>query len=192
MNNAAQDNESAEALVTAIARRLKRERERHGVSASELARRAGLAKSTLTQLEAAKGNPSVETLWALAVALGVPFAQLIDAPQPSMRVVRAGEGVTTHAEHSHYKATLLAACPPGSQHNLYRLEFTAGAARHAEPHIPGTIEHLIVANGQLRTGPVDDPIELDAGDYATFPGDVGHLYEAITETATALLMMEYR
>ena len=46
---------------------LRRERERVGLSLSELAKRAGIAKSTLSQLESASGNPSVETLWALGV-----------------------------------------------------------------------------------------------------------------------------
>ena len=44
------------------------ERERAGMSLAELAR-AGLAKSTLSQLESGTGNPSLETLWALAMAL---------------------------------------------------------------------------------------------------------------------------
>ena len=35
------------------------------ISLTELARRAGLAKSTLSQLEAGTGNPSIETLWSL-------------------------------------------------------------------------------------------------------------------------------
>ncbi|HEY0003157.1 MAG TPA: helix-turn-helix transcriptional regulator, partial [Actinoplanes sp.] len=57
--------------LATIAAALRRERERVGVSIAELARRAGIAKSTLSQLEAGTGNPSVETRWALAVGLGV-------------------------------------------------------------------------------------------------------------------------
>ena len=48
-----------------IARSIRRERERVGLSLSELAKQAGIAKSTLSQLESGTGNPSVETLWAL-------------------------------------------------------------------------------------------------------------------------------
>lgn len=48
---------------------VKRERGRIGISVSELAKRAGIAKSTLSQLESGSGNPSLETLWALAMAL---------------------------------------------------------------------------------------------------------------------------
>ena len=44
--------------IAVIAASLRRERERLGLSQSELAKRAGIAKSTLSQLEAAAGNPS--------------------------------------------------------------------------------------------------------------------------------------
>src|SRR5690606_27397827 len=53
----------------AIAAAVRRERERAGLSLTELARRAGVAKSTLSRLESGTANPSVETLWALGVAL---------------------------------------------------------------------------------------------------------------------------
>ena len=45
-----------------IAHTLRREREAAGVSVSELARRAGVSKATVSQLEGGSGNPSVETL----------------------------------------------------------------------------------------------------------------------------------
>ena len=66
------------APIAAIAASLQRERKRVGLSLAEVARRAGIAKSTLSQLESGTGNPSVETLWALSVTLDVPFAQLVE------------------------------------------------------------------------------------------------------------------
>ena len=63
----------AKASMDVIADSLRRERRRTGLSLSEVARRAGLSKSTLSQLESGAGNPSLETLWALAVTLDVPF-----------------------------------------------------------------------------------------------------------------------
>jgi transcriptional regulator with XRE-family HTH domain len=61
-----------------IAKSLVRERLRTGLSLAEIARRAGIAKSTLSQLEAGNGNPSIETLWSLCVALDIPFARLLE------------------------------------------------------------------------------------------------------------------
>ncbi|MFC7640091.1 helix-turn-helix domain-containing protein [Streptosporangium lutulentum] len=65
---------SSRDLAALIAASVRRERDRAGLSLTELAKRAGIAKSTLSQLESGVGNPSVETLWGLGAALGVPFS----------------------------------------------------------------------------------------------------------------------
>lgn len=78
-----------EDLRPRIARTLRREREAAGLSVSELARRAGISKATVSQLENGAGNPSVETLWALGVALGVPFAVLVDQQASAPTLIRA-------------------------------------------------------------------------------------------------------
>src|SRR6187549_652974 len=95
--------------LATIAAALRRERERVGISIAELARRAGVAKSTLSQLEAGTGNPSIETLWSLGVALGIPFSRLVEPPAPVIRLVRAGEGPRLRSEHADFAAALLAA-----------------------------------------------------------------------------------
>ncbi|HGN1752866.1 TPA: helix-turn-helix domain-containing protein, partial [Providencia stuartii] len=43
--------------IELIAKALVRERQKSGLSLSELSRQAGIAKSTLSQLEAGNGNP---------------------------------------------------------------------------------------------------------------------------------------
>src|SRR5579883_3184197 len=77
----------------ALARNLKDFRERQGLSLNELAAKARIGKSTLSVLETGRGNPNIETIWAIAVALGIPFGQLIDTSHVEMRVIRKGEGV---------------------------------------------------------------------------------------------------
>ncbi len=200
--------------VSAIAAALRRERERVGLTLSELARRAGVAKSTLSQLEAGTGNPSIETLWALGVALGVPFSQLVDPPTPHVRVVRAGEGGAIHSELANVAATLLSAGAPHTRRDLYVMSIEPGPpapgtpqranddrgagagtkrwVRESQAHLPGSVEHIVVAAGRLRTGPLDAPIELGPGDYATFRGDAPHHYEALEPGTWAVLMMEHR
>jgi transcriptional regulator with XRE-family HTH domain len=177
--------------IEAIARSIRRERERAGLSLSELAKRAGLAKSTLSQLEAGTGNPSVETLWALGVALDVPFSRLVDIRAVPVCVIRAGAGFGVRATEANFTAALLATCPPGARRDIYLLAVEPGAAREADPHLPGTVEHAVVISGRLRLGPVDDPVELGPGDYARFPGDVPHSYVALAGATTAVLVMEH-
>lgn len=182
---------SSDSPHSVIATAVRRERERAGLTLTELARRAGLAKSTLSQLEAGTGNPSVETLWALGVALGIPFSQLVTSQVPQVQVVRAGEGPRVRSEHAEFAGTLLAAGSHHARRDLYVIELGPGPARQAEPHTPGSVEHLVVAAGRLRTGPVAQPVELGPGDYASFPGDVPHLYQALVPDTRAVLVMEH-
>ena len=77
-----------------------------------MANRAGIAKSTLSQLESTSGNPSIETLWALCVALGVQFSQLRDPSPPQVQVIRAGERPVLASAQAEYRTTLLSASPP--------------------------------------------------------------------------------
>lgn len=179
------------APLAAIAAALRRERSRHHVSLTELARRAGIAKSTLSQLEAGTGNPSVETLWALAVALDVPFSRLVDPPIAPVHVLRAGEGIAIASEHAPFTGTLLAACPPGARRDLHVITAEPGAAREADGHIPGTVEHMLVTAGRWQAGPDGDEVELGVGDYARFPGDRAHRYVALSPGSAAVLVMEY-
>jgi transcriptional regulator with XRE-family HTH domain len=178
--------------LATIAAALRRERERVGVSLTELARRAGIAKSTLSQLEAGTGNPSVETLWSLGVALGVPFSRLVEPPAPRVQVVRSGEGPKVRSDHADFAGTLLSSGSAHARRDVYVIELEPGAARHAEAHIPGSVEHLVCAAGRIRTGPADAPVELGPGDYAAFPGDIPHVYEALEPASWGVLVMEHR
>ncbi|GIJ44468.1 XRE family transcriptional regulator [Virgisporangium aliadipatigenens] len=179
------------APIEAIARAIRRERERAGLSLTELARRAKLAKSTLSQLEAGTGNPSIETLWALGVALDVPFSRLVDTRSTPTVVIRAGEGPALRSAEANYTGLLLSACPPGARRDLYLITCEPGTPRVAEAHLPGSVEHIVLATGRLRVGPDEEPVELAPGDYARFPGDVPHRYEALTPGTVAVLLMEH-
>ena len=174
-----------------IAAALRRERERHAISLAELARRAGLAKSTLSQLEAGAGNPSVETLWALAVALDVPFSRLVDPPAAPVHVVRAGDRPVLHSEHAPFTSTLLAACPPGARRDLHVMTAEPGPVREAQPHQAGVVEHMVIVSGRWRAGPVDGEVELAVGDYLRFAADQPHRYQALAADSAAVLVMEY-
>lgn len=54
-----------------IGSRLRRERERVGISQRELARRIGLSASMISQIESGQSKPSVSTLYAIVTELGV-------------------------------------------------------------------------------------------------------------------------
>ena len=176
--------------ISVIAKSLVRERQRTGLSLAEIARRAGIAKSTLSQLEAGNGNPSLETLWSLCVALDIPFARLLEPQVPKTQVIRCGEGTKVVAEQAHYQAILLAACPPGARRDIYLLLTQPGADRISQPHPPGSIEHIIVTKGKALVGLTEAPEVLGEGDYICYPADQEHIFKALEADTQAILVAE--
>ncbi|MDC0739647.1 XRE family transcriptional regulator [Cognatishimia sp. SS12] len=173
-----------------IARAIQRERQRADISLTALAQQAGLAKSTLSQLEAGKGNPSVETLWSIAAALGVPFSHLFEMPEPEVKLIRATEGVGVSSDHADFSTTLLDKCPAARRRDIYRAKVLRGEDRRANPHPAGTVEHVIVISGTVTVGPVDKPATLNTGDYYRYPADVAHQYVAECAEAQIVCIME--
>lgn len=182
---------AASTLRAQIARRVGELRAASGRSLGDLAATAGIGKSTLHAIESGDANPGIETLWALAHALDVPFGDLLDPPTPRIRVVRAGEGPRVMSEAADMAVHLLASTGHAARVELYQLVLQPGRVRAAQPHVEGTVEHLLVVAGRMCVGPQDAPVELATGDLATFPGDCDHQYEALASDSRAVLMIEY-
>lgn len=179
-------------LRTRIAQSLRRERERVGLSAAELSRRAGVSKATVSQLENAATTPNVETLWALGDALGVPFSVFVEEGQSEPKLIRASELVGVSAEAAAYSASLLSAGPVGARRDLYLIQAEPGATRDSAPHLAGTVEHVVLLSGSADVGPREAPLTMHPGDYLTYPGDAPHLFRALEPGTKAVLITELR
>jgi transcriptional regulator with XRE-family HTH domain len=170
-----------------IAASLRILRQRQGLSVAQLAERSGVARATLTKLEAGQGNPTIDTLYALADTLGAALGDLIDEPSARVEVIRAGEGIRVRGAVT---ARLLDRIHGRTLAELYEVTL-ATRARRASPHPAGVVESLILTAGRLRVGPAEHPVELSAGDFVRFPGDVPHLYQAIGAPARGILVMSH-
>jgi transcriptional regulator with XRE-family HTH domain len=175
----------------ALARSLKRRRLERAISLSELARRAGVSKATLSSLERGTGNPSVDTVWALAEALKVPFGDLFDGAEEDVIKVHRLKDAQIVSEEDGFRGRRLLSRQGRGGFELYVLELAAGAKRNAAGHSPGVTEHVLVLDGQVEAGPDDDAATLAAGDYLTFAADLPHHYHALAGAARVLLLTDY-
>lgn len=168
---------------------LRRVRMERYVSLSELSRASGVSKATLSALESGTGNPTLETLDALAGALDIKLEVLVTGEGTRARVVRAEEGAWV--EGSAVGLRLVDRLVGRGMVDMYEATFASGVRRESEGHAPGVLEHLLVTSGRLLAGPVGDSAELEAGDRITFAGDAPHVYEAIGGNARAVLLISY-
>ncbi|UJR82828.1 helix-turn-helix domain-containing protein [Sandaracinus amylolyticus] len=168
---------------------LRRAREAKGLTVSELARRSGIAKATLSELEAGRANPTLETLWALAVPLEVSLGELVDPPAPSMTVVRATEG--TKVRGVAVVGRLIDAFESGGM-RCEMFEAEVLQKRQESPaHARGVVEHLVCTSGRLRVGPVDAPVDLGPGDYVRMSPTWPHVYQGLRRGTRMVLLMQF-
>lgn len=173
-----------------IAHNLRALRARRGMSVVTLASRSGVGRATLTKLEAGQGNPTIDTLYALANALDAALGDLIGAPagpEPAVEVVRAGAGARVEGAVA---ARLLDRVYGHRLAEIYDATFST-RTRHADPHPPGVVESILVTAGRLRTGPASAPVDLGTGDFVRFAGDVPHLYRALGGPAGGVIVMSH-
>ena len=187
-----QNGPDAARVISLVGDNVKRLRVRAGLSLRELATRAAVSTSTLSNLEAALGNPGVETLVAIAGALRVPFSELVLPHEPDVQIQRADEGVVVEAAGADFHSRLLVAASGRSVTEVYEAAMEPGALYQAEPHLPGVTESVIVMRGHMRVGPADAAVELHPGDRATFAADQAHTYEALAPDTRVILVLSYR
>jgi transcriptional regulator with XRE-family HTH domain len=174
--------------IDLVARNVRRFRQERGYSLSELARRAGLAKQTLSSLEAGQANPTVLTLSTIAGALDVPVAHLLTEYGSPVLVKRADDAVWSSGAGGLVRELDRIYGFGYVRTSLIRHTRTGSAALEHRAHRPGTLHHAYVLHGKIRIGPKAEEVDAARGDFIRFPGDVPHHTYVQSETA-ALYMV---
>ncbi|MEC4017352.1 helix-turn-helix domain-containing protein [Streptomyces sp. H27-D2] len=165
-------------------------RAERGLSLSEVARRSGLAKSALSQLESGQGNPTIQTVFSLSNALQVAVSDLLtERTEPEVLLVRSA-GLEVLSSEAVELRMLRRIEPKGGVMEVYDQRIRPGARQHSNGH-PG-LEHIVVTAGVLLVGPPEEPYELGPGDYVRLSGARPHIYEAVGEVpVVSVLLIEY-
>jgi transcriptional regulator with XRE-family HTH domain len=173
-----------------VARAVREQRERLGLTLRALAARSGVSSSMISDIERQAKSPTVATLAALAEALEVSLASLVDAAPgaAAIRVERAHE----HASATdRWGATRDRIGPVLAGGKVEILRYTLPPRCAAGPfpaHASGTLEHVYLAQGSIQVTLGTDSVTLEAGDSCTCRADRPHGFDNRTED-TALLYL---
>lgn len=165
-------------LTRRLADNIRGLRKARGYSLDDMARRSGVSRASLSQVETAKTNPTIAILWKIAAGLEVPFSTLLGEDnsdrvtvlrRPDQRVLKSADG--------QIESRPLTPAGVLSGVEVYELRLAPRAVHASEPHAPGTAESVTVLVGTVRIRVADEVHELAAGDAACFIADVPHSYE---------------
>lgn len=180
-------------LTPAVGANLRRLRMGRGLSLEALAHRSGVSRAMLSQVELGRSTPTVNVAWRIARALEVPFSALLAAPGPrGPAVLRRGDAKVLSSHDGAFTSRALFPFDEPRRVEFYELRLAPRAVERADPHAPGTTEHLVVSAGAVEIEVDGQRTALARGDALVFQADVPHAYlSAADQEAVLYLVMTY-
>jgi transcriptional regulator with XRE-family HTH domain len=84
MDGCVDDDRMRQAMCAEVARLLRVERQRQGLSLGGLAEKAGLSRQMISYVEQGERNPTLDTLLRVAAALGIELDEVIRRARESV------------------------------------------------------------------------------------------------------------
>ncbi|WP_326522523.1 helix-turn-helix domain-containing protein [Archangium lipolyticum] len=169
--------ESSTDLAPIVGRNLRRLRTHRGLSLERLAKASGVSRAMLGQIELGQSAPTINVIWKIARALGIPFSALISTTaQSGTRLMRASQAKRLASHDGSFSSRALFPFDEPRRVEFYELRLAAHAVEQADAHPPGTLENLVVTMGTVEIDRGDEHHVLAAGDAIVFEADVPHVY----------------
>lgn len=169
-------NRNLQALPVHLAENLRRVREQRDLTQGGLAELCGVPRSTIANIETGGGNPTLQVLARLSLALQQPLEELLSPPKARVEIFPKGRLPTiAKARGAASVAKLLPHAIPGME--IDRMEIGGGGRVVGVPHRPGTHEYFYCERGRLLLHVAGERFSLGVGDVAAFAGDQRHSYE---------------
>ncbi len=173
------DGQNSATAPLALGPRVRELRKARNWTLAVAAKKAGLARSTLSKIENEQMSPTFDAMKKLAEGLGITIPQLFTAPKSPqghgrMVVTRSGQGAT-HLT-STYEHELLANALSGKQ----MLPYCAHVRARDVGEFNGWVKHdgeefLYVLSGVIKFyTEFYEPLEMGLGDSAYYDGAMGH------------------
>lgn len=182
--------QSSDDVAAAVGRNVRALRQQRRMTIDALATASGVSRGTVIQIETARGNPSIGTLVALAAALRVGVASLVDGDAaPRVVVRRAAEAARLWSSAAGSSAVFLIGTDPPDVVELWDWTLQPGDGFDGEAHPMGTVEVLSVLSGRLalHVGAADH--ELGSGDTLMFQAHAPHRYCGAGEEPVRFVMV---
>jgi len=179
-------------LTHVVGRNLRRLRGERGLSLERLSRVSGVSRAMLGQIELGQSAPTITVAWKISSALGVPFSALLnERAEGGLHVLRAVDAKKLTSHDGRFVSRALFPFDERRRVEFYELTLKPGGVEQAHAHNPGTIENLVVSQGQLELDVGGRRETLGAGDAIIFEADVQHVYRNLAggETVMYLVMV---
>ena len=148
------------------------------LSQENLAKLAEIPRSTVTHIESGSGNPSLQNLIKLSLALQVGIEELLSRPRQECELRTAAQ--IPVAKRSQGKVRITKLLPDKFRGlDVDKIEIDRGAVMAGHPHLSGAKEYLAVLKGEMLVQVAGNSFRVEAGSVFAFPGDQPHSYRNV-------------
>jgi quercetin dioxygenase-like cupin family protein len=147
----------------------------------------------LGQVELGQSAPTINVLWKISTALGVPFSALMGSKEAGgVTVLRSEQAKVLSSHDGRFRSRALFPFDEPRRVEFYELRLGPRGEERAEAHAPGTVENLVVASGTVEIEVGGAREQLRAGDAIVFEADAPHVYRNAGDgEAVMFLVMTY-
>lgn len=160
-----------------------------------LSARSGVSKAMLSQIETDKVNPTVATVWKIAVGLNVEIDLLLKGAGPSQRkfnISKREEITTIDTEEEGIHIKVLSPFAMVEDLEMYVLTFDPAGKLESSPHFPGTEEFLTILSGEVEVIAGPKRGLLQEGDFINYHCDIDHaIYNKTPESAMVHMTVRF-
>lgn len=161
----------------AVSARIKLYRSEKKMSLDELARRSGVSKGMLVEIEGCRANPSIALLCRLASAMNLSVADFVNvAGKPAVHLIDEAEIPVLWKGEKGGSARLLAGTTGPDMVELWQWMLYPGETFESPGHPEGTCELLHVSEGTLTLVVSDTTYVISPGGAAVARTDAPHAY----------------
>lgn len=181
-----------ENLNQTIAVNLKEIRKKKGLNLEQTSTLTSISKSMLSQLERGEVNPTITTVYKLALGLKVPVTAFTTTrPQPFTQSTKHAIAPLEGDEGRYRLYPIFSFCD-GQDFEIFDLEFDAGGETNGNQQIAGTREFITVYSGELTLIFADHEYVLKAGDHASYNAFDKYTYKnSGTDMVRANIVVHY-
>jgi len=156
----------------------------------EVSKKVSVSKSLLSQIEKGKVNPSINTLWGIANALGVSVGDLFEVTKigtKKFKIEPVSKKIIPEGTTYYILSLSLVANKTLSEFVYATFELGSSTGKKLGSH--GGVETVIVIEGKLEVNLAGKKYFLKKDESFTFPGNIPHGLKNIGTKRTIILFL---
>ena len=163
-----------------------------------LSEKSGVSKAMLSQIESAKVNPTISTVWKISTGLDVEINELtrvVSVKTRNFTLTKNDEIVIAEPLQGEEGIQIkdLSSMDLVEGIEFFLMTFAKGTKLLSEPHFTGTEEFLTLLDGTISVTAGNNTIQMDKGDFLSYHSDIEHSIENIGENnAVVHMVVQYK